>query len=176
MAKLIDRKFMAEIDEPVVVFLIGGHSNNILAVRQWSWVAFSFIRMIRYLTTHPETGCLGGHTYYRSFPFGMLFLSYWRSFDDLEHFARSKDEAHIKAWGRFIRETLNTKTMAIWHETYLIEPGKFEAVYGSSVPYGLSAVARIAYPTGRDHNARGRINPQDETVSSDPLIPMPPDK
>lgn len=175
MAALIKDKFVAEIDEPVVVFLVGGHVNNVLAVHHWFWVAYAFIRMIRYLTTHPETGCYGGHTLYRLFPFGMTFQSYWRSVTDLERFARTQDEPHLRAWTKFIRSTGQSGAMSIWHETYIVEPGKYEAVYGYMAPYGLAATppARIIKPSGRNHNMRGRINPQDETVSDEPLVPLP---
>ena len=176
MAQMIKDKFIAEIDEPVVVFLVGGHSNNILAVRHWFWIARSFLSLVRYLNTHPETGYLGGHVMYRLLPFGMILQSYWRSVDDLERFARSKDQPHLKAWTHFVRNVATTGALSIWHETYIAEPGKYEAVYGTMAPYGLAATpaARIVLPTGRSHNMRGRINPQDEQISDEPLIPFPP--
>ncbi len=32
-----------------------------------------------------------------------LLMSYWRSFDDLEHFSRDRNEAHYLAWIRFYK-------------------------------------------------------------------------
>ena len=167
----INGKFTAEVEQPLVLFIIGGQVNNMLKVYKWFYIAWAYFSMIRWLRKHPETGYLSGHLYGRVFPFGVLLLSYWRSWDDLEAFARFKDGTHLKAWVRYIREA--DTSMAIWHETYMIEPGKFEVLYGNSMPYGLSKATRAIPVSGRQHNGRGRLNPDDVSVSAEPLVPVP---
>jgi hypothetical protein len=166
-----DAKFTAQVDKPIVLFLIGGQVNNILRVYKWFYIAWAYLSMIRWLRQHPESGYLSGHLYLRVFPFGMMLMSYWRSWEDLEAFARFKDGTHLKTWVRYMHDA--DSSMAIWHETYAIEPGKFEVVYGNTVPYGLSKATHPIPVSGRQHNGRGRLNPDDMTVSEAPLVPLP---
>jgi hypothetical protein len=175
MSAVIHDKFTAQVDQPLVLFLVGGNVNNLLAVGHWFWIARAFLTLIAYLRKHPETGFLSGHLNLRIFPFGMMLQSYWRSFDDLERFARSNDQPHLKAWTRYIQESRKPGAMAIWHETYIIEPGKFEVIYGNTVPYGLSAATSPVIIHGRAHNARGRIDKNDKTVAEEPLVSIPPE-
>ncbi|NWF68636.1 MAG: DUF4188 domain-containing protein [Chloroflexi bacterium] len=172
MTAVIREKYTVQLDEARILFLVGGHANNVFAFWDWFWVARAFLNLIRYLRKHPDTGFLSGHLYLRVFPFGMMLQSYWRSFDDLEHFARAKNQPHLQAWTRYMQHTMKHGHMAIWHETYHIEPGKFEAVYGNSAPYGLAKNATVVLTHGRQHNARGRMNPQDQQVAEEPLIPI----
>ena len=164
-------KFTANAKEPLILFMIGGQVNNLLKIYKWFYIAWNYLAMIRWLNKHPESGYLSGHLYMRVFPFGMMLMSYWRSWDDLEAFARLKDGTHLKTWVRYMHDA--DSSMAIWHETYVIEPGKFEVVYGNTVPYGLSKATGAIPVEGRQHNGRGRLNPQDTSVSEEPLVPVP---
>ncbi len=40
-------------------------------------------------------------------------------------------------------------SIGIWHETYLVEPGKFECVYGNMPPFGLAAATNSVKAEGR---------------------------
>ena len=135
----VQDKFIAEINEPVVVFLVGGHSTNLLAVRHWFWIARTFIAMLRCLSGHPHAGYLGGHTLFRLFTFSVVLQSYWRSVDDLERFAHAKDEPHLQPWSQCVERVATNAALSIWHETYLIEPGKHEGVPRGMFPFGLAA-------------------------------------
>jgi hypothetical protein len=50
---------------------------------------------LRELYQHPEQGFLGMETflYWR----GPALMQYWRSFEDLERFARNPDDPHLSA-------------------------------------------------------------------------------
>lgn len=173
MSKMMREKFTADAKEPFVFFMTGGHVNNLLMVHKWLPVAWNFIKLVRYVTTHPETGCLGGQLYLRVFPFGMILHSYWRTFDDLEAFARNAEEGHLSAWKDYMQHVAENGAMAIYHEMYLVEPDKFEAIYGNSAPVGLAKAMGAIPVTGRQHHARGRINPEDESISEEPFVPIP---
>jgi Domain of unknown function (DUF4188) len=73
---------------------------------------------------------------------GVRLLQYWRSFEDLEHFARNPADAHLKAWQRLNQAIGADGSVGIWHETYLIEPGRYEAVYGNMPVFGLAAATK----------------------------------
>src|SRR5579864_8726977 len=96
MAKVIPGRFTAQTDEPFVVFIIGMRVNKFFAFRKWIATAMAMGPMIRTLYQHPEKGFLGAQTLiaWR----GITTIQYWRSFDDLEKFARDKDDPLMAAW------------------------------------------------------------------------------
>jgi hypothetical protein len=44
----------------------------------------------------------------------------------------------------------------IWHETYLVRAGEYEAVYGNMPPFGLGKAGRLV-PASESSTARGRL-------------------
>ena len=103
-------------------------------------------RMLRYLDRHPQDGLLG----YRSG--GGLrsptLIQYWRSFEQLDRFARNADAPHLGPWRRFMQNIGSSGDVGIWHETYKVRGGEYEAVYGNMPLYGL-AKATQHVPVGR---------------------------
>jgi hypothetical protein len=122
--------------------------------------------MLRALYQHPEKGFLGGEAflYWR----GVALVQYWRSFEDLERFARSPEEPHLSAWRLFNRSIGADGSVGIWHETYLVEPGKYEAVYGNMPRFGLAAATNHVPAVGRRETARRRLGGE-----SEPAVPSP---
>ena len=47
--------------------------------------------------------------------------------------------------------------MGIWHETYLVDAGKYEAVYGNMPKFGLGAATEHVPAMGRKETARRRL-------------------
>jgi hypothetical protein len=58
MASVISGRFTAQIDEPVVVFLIGMRVNHFTAFSKWIPVARAMGPMLQTLREHPEKGFL----------------------------------------------------------------------------------------------------------------------
>ena len=155
MRKVMPGRFTADIDGPFVVFLIGMRINHFFRFRKWVPTAQAMGPMLRTLYQHPEKGFLGAETFlYRR---GAALLQYWRSFEDLERFARDKDDPHLAAWRRFNQAVGNDGSVGIWHETFMVEPGKYEAIYGNMPVFGLAAAAEHVPATGRRLTARRRI-------------------
>ena len=86
-----------------------------------------------------------------------MIVQYWRSTDDLERFAREPSEPHLEAWKRFNKSIGKDGTVGIWHETYAIQPGQYEAVYGNMPRFGLAAATNHAPVTSRSETARQRL-------------------
>lgn len=59
MARILDGRFTARIDEPFVVFIIGMRINRFLAFKKWVPTARAMGPMLRELYQHPEKGFLG---------------------------------------------------------------------------------------------------------------------
>ncbi len=169
MPRVFPGRYTAETDEPFVVFLIGMRINRIFAARKWLATARAITRMLRVLFAHPEKGFMGGQTilYWR----GIGLIQYWRSFDDLERFARAPSEPHLDAWRRFNATIGADGTVGIWHETYMIERGKHEAVYGNMPRFGLAAAVGHVPAVGRRETARRRLGGENEPAVPSPVTP-----
>jgi hypothetical protein len=156
MAKVISGRFTAQTDEPFVVFLIGMRINKLFAFRRWIPTARAMRPMLRALCTHPEQGFLGAQSFFYWRGIGMI--QYWRSFEELERFARAADELHVPAWRRFNKAIgYQDGSVGIWHESYLVEPGKYEVVYGNMPVFGLAAATTHPRARGRLETARRRL-------------------
>ncbi|MBI1281696.1 MAG: DUF4188 domain-containing protein [Anaerolineaceae bacterium] len=169
MSQVIPGRFTAQIDEPFVVFLIGMRVNKLLAVQKWLPPAQAMGTMLRELYSHPEKGFLGGQSY--MFWRGTLMVQYWRSFEDLEHFARHPSDPHLAAWKRFNQSVGADGSVGIFHETYMVEPGKYEAVYGNMPVFGLAAATKHVPAVGRRETARRRLGGENEPAVQSPVNP-----
>ena len=147
-------RFTAQVEGDFVVFLIGMRINKPWKIRKWWPVAKAMPKMLRVIDTHPELGCLG---YQQWIGRTTLLVQYWRSFDDLDRFARDKDLPHLAPWRQFNRAVRDSGDVGIWHETFKVRAGEYEAVYGNMPPFGLAAAAGHV-PVGRiAHSAAARI-------------------
>ncbi|MGQ0642318.1 MAG: monooxygenase family protein [Gemmatimonadaceae bacterium] len=67
--------------------------------------------------------------------FGVI-VQYWRSFEHLESYARSKDQQHWPAWVAFDKRLGSSRgDVGIWHETYQARAGEYETVYSGMPPF-----------------------------------------
>jgi hypothetical protein len=155
MASVVPERFTADADGPIVVFLIGMRVNKLWAVRKWLPVARAMGPMLETLYGHPEKGFLGAQTLlaWR----GVTMVQYWRSAEDLMRFAHAPEEPHLGPWRRFMKEVGGDGTVGIWHETYVVQPGHAEAIYGNMPVFGLAAATRHVPATGRRYSARERL-------------------
>jgi Domain of unknown function (DUF4188) len=155
MAQVVNGRFTARMDGPFVVFLIGMRINRPLAIRKWLPTARAMGPMLRELYTHPEKGFLGGEFFF--YGWGPALVQYWRSFEDLEKFARDLDDPHMPAWQRFNREARSSGAVGIWHETYLVEQGAYEAIYANMPEFGLAKATEHVPAIGGRETARRRL-------------------
>jgi hypothetical protein len=174
MAKAIAGRYTAEIAEPFVVFLIGMRVNQPWAVSKWLPPVRAMLTMLDVLRNDPEKGFLEQETFYRFLPLEVMLISYWRSFEHLENFARDPNDPHLEAWRRFNQSVGTDGSVGIWHETYLVAAGQYEAVYGNMPVFGLAAATRHVPALGKKETARRRLGGE-----NNPAVPTPdnpPDK
>jgi hypothetical protein len=166
MAQVLPGRYTAQTDKPFVVFLIGMRINRFFAFAKWIPMAMAMGPMIRTLYEHPDSGFLGARTLlsWR----GVAVVQYWRSFEDVERFARNPGDLHMKAWRRFNAAVgYKAGSVGIWHETYAVEPGHYEAFYGNMPVTGLAAAtSHVPLKGGRD-TARQRMHPP-RTITAEP--------
>lgn len=155
MADIKAERVAAQIDGDFVVFLIGARINKWWQVRDLMWFSKTMPKMLKELSGLPseETGFLGYQT------LSMLTnVQYWRSFEDLEAYARSKDREHFPEWVEFNRRYNKRRgDVGIWHETYLVKDGSYEAIYSGMPAFGLGRVGALVPATGNREAARQRL-------------------
>jgi hypothetical protein len=83
-------------------------------------------------------------------------VQYWRSFEHLEAFAKDKDDPHLEVWRQYWRRVGKSERTGIWHETYLVKAGQYEAIYGNMPPHGLGKAGRLV-PLPASWSARARV-------------------
>lgn len=142
--------------EGAVVFLIGMRINRLWQVWRWFPVFLAMPRMLSELARDPGLGLVGRP---RTFLSGRTILVWqqWRSFDQLEAYARAAGHAHLPAWRDFNRRTRGNHAVGIYHETYLARPGTVEGVYVNMPPFGLGAAFGTQEAEGAARTAAQRI-------------------
>ena len=162
MPKVVPGRFSADINESFVVFLIGVRVNNIWAIDKWMPTVQSMGPMLSSLRQYPEKGLLGKETFFRPFPISVVLITYWKSFEHLEHFARSADDPHLEPWRRFNKSIGNDGSVGVWHETYLVQPGQSESIYVNMPVFGLAAATQHVAAVGRKETSRRRLGGDNE--------------
>lgn len=137
MAGVFNGRYTVESDEPFVVFLIGMRFNRPLAFAKWLPVFRAMPKMLAELERQPDSGLLS-HQLMLYWP-GAAVIQYWRSFEQLERYAKDPEQSHLPAWRDFNRRIGADGSVGIWHEAYAVQPGGFECVYGNMPRFGLAA-------------------------------------
>jgi Domain of unknown function (DUF4188) len=145
-------RLAGEIDGSFVVFLIGMRVNKPWKLRTW-WPTFTAMpRMLKELEQDPASGFLGAEG-----GFGTI-VQYWRTFEDLERYANAREHSHWPAWRKFNQRVRDSRgDVGIWHETYVVQAGAYEAIYSGMPPRGLGRVGRLVPATGRRESAQQRM-------------------
>ncbi len=157
MAAILDSRVTARIEDDFVVFLIGMRINKPWKVHKWLLVFMAMPKMLKELDAAAKEIARPGYT-----NLGMTtIVQYWRSFDHLERYARAHDKEHWPAWVDFkLRFKDSRGDVGIWHETYLIRAGQYEAVYSGMPLFGLAKAGKSADIAAGTERARDRLGVQ----------------
>jgi hypothetical protein len=153
-------RWAASHDGEFVVFLIGMRINRPWKVHKWLPVFIAMPRMLMWLGDHPQAGLLHYELTVKS-PLSPLVVQYWRSFEDLEQFARSPDAPHLEAWKRFNAAVRDSGDVGIWHETYRVAKGASESMFGNMPPSGLGVAGNLVPVGSTATTAAQRIGARD---------------
>lgn len=155
MTEIKKDRVTANIEGDFVVFLIGMRINAFWKVHKWVPVFLAMPRMLKELSVHDDLGLLGYRTRWSGR--NIEVIQYWSSFEKLHAYARNQDAEHLPAWADFKRRIADEGSVGIWHETYLVREGQYEAVYQNMPPYGLAEASALIPATGRRETAAGRL-------------------
>ena len=156
-------RYTAQVEGPFVVFVIGMRVNRLLALHKWLPVARAMGPMVRQLLEHRELGLMHAepYLYWR----GAALVQYWRTFEQLERFARDPSLLHLDAWKRFNRAVAADGSVGIWHETYMVQAGQYECIYGNMPKMGLALAGAHVPAIGARETAKRRMG-----MSSEPAV------
>ncbi|WP_404450658.1 DUF4188 domain-containing protein [Virgibacillus necropolis] len=163
---IYEGRYTTKNDQDMVVFLIGMRINKRRAIRKWLPVFTAMPGMIKELYQNKEDlGFLSMESF-----FGLrttVMISYWRSTEDL--LAYSKGQKHLTAWKNFNNKVGNNGAVGIYHETYVVQKGNYEAIYGNMPLYGLAKASKHIPITAETISAKKRMKPvQTNTAQTKP--------
>lgn len=165
MAKVLAGRHTARPEsEEFVVFLIGMRVNRLWQIWLWLPVLAAMPRMIIELAKDPSRGLLGRP---RTFVSGrvVMLVQYWRSFEDLERYARDPKAQHLPAWRAFNRRIRDNGSVGIFHETYRVTADDAETVYGNMPAFGLAAATSVVPVSGGRHSAAARLGVRPDDIA-----------
>ena len=64
-------------------------------------------------------------------------------------------------WVEFNRKAAESESVGIWHETYAVKAGSYEAIYRNCPPLGLGPPSKLVPAAGREKTASGRVGVED---------------
>lgn len=156
---VVPGRMTASVDGEFVVFLIGMRVNRWWKLGKWWRVFRAMPPMLRRLSAQPDLGLLGYHMAFKAR--GPIIVQYWRSFEQLDAFARDHLQPHLEAWRMFNRRVGYTGDVGFWHESYLVRPGAYESVYGNMPRFGLAAAGAHVPADRRGRHATERLGRTD---------------
>jgi hypothetical protein len=128
--------------------------NNWFAIHRWLPVFLAMPKMLTELHINRE---LGFRSYEMWVGRTIILVQYWESPEKLIEYAKAKDSEHLPVWRAFNRVAQKSDAVGIWHETYIVDPGKTENVYVNMPPFGFSKVGKSQVVSGKRNSAAGRL-------------------
>ncbi|KAI9852343.1 MAG: hypothetical protein M1838_001048 [Thelocarpon superellum] len=130
--------------EKIAVFLLGAKTNHPLGMFA---PGFSTVDTVVELMTaelqpgqNQDSGFLGQTVYSRkdgNAAGELLFISYWRSMDDVHDYATTATHRMAVDW--WVKNAKTYPHIAFWHEVYEADKGQWENIYVNHEPIGLGA-------------------------------------
>ena len=147
MTKIYQQRMTTDNQNDLVVFLVGMRFNKIWKIHQWLPVFTAMPKMLRELYQNPELGLLSHEMWFGR---TIILVQYWQSFEQLQDYAKNQNAKHLPAWAEFNRKVASSGDIGLWHETYRINGGRYDAVYNNMPLFGLAkAMKNLEMPAQR---------------------------
>ncbi len=148
-------RWTAEVDGDFVVFIIGARVGNPLRAAKALPLLGKMNKMLKEIEGDPAHGLLAVQRH--GGPFGVI-VQYWRSFDALETYAKNPKAEHRPVWTAWFKTGANAnKSVGIWHETYKVGAGQYEAIYQNMGDFGLMRAGTPMTVADAKESARQRL-------------------
>ena len=157
MSRIVPGRMTHHYDGELVVFHIGMQINRWWRPDLWLPAFFAMPRMLKELSQDSESGFLGYELLFGGG--GPYVVQYWDSIEKLYAYASAPAQEHRPAWTRFNRVARKAPgAVGVWHETFLVKAGQYEAIYSGMPAFGLGKVGRLTPASGARESARGRMS------------------
>lgn len=168
MAEVKPGRFTAQVEGPFVIVRVGIRVNRPFLFWKWIPTLHATVPLLRALLRLREPGLLGGFSllYWQS---SIGIIQYWRSFEQLERFARSKDNGYHALWSCYKKSPGSDGSVGLWYEVFSVDAARYEVVYDNTPVIGLAAATEHVPAVGRRETARRRLGGE-----SEPAVPSPP--
>jgi Domain of unknown function (DUF4188) len=145
-----------------VVFHIGAMPNRSIDMF-FKWMGDAMNEMQKELEEHPEYGCWGIENYIGAT--GTLSIQYWESLEALNGYARNASAKHKSPWAKLLKKGRESADYGFWHETFLVQNGKYETIYNNCPPMLLGNARGVSLvpARGKYQSAAGRSGDSDGT-------------
>ena len=140
MNEIYEGRWIARLDEPFVVLLIGIRINKPWHIHRWLPLVFQMSQMLRELNDNGDPGFLGGQTWFGR---TTVLIQYWRSIEELEVYSKAKHKNRTPAWETFNRAVEGNDSVGVYHEFYSIEEGRYDNTFINMPRTLISSVAPI---------------------------------
>jgi hypothetical protein len=149
-------RWTVDLEGDFVVFLIGAEIRDAKGGGRAAELLMAMIDMLGELEQDLSKGLLG----YQVFgAVGGVIVQYWRSFEALEAYAKNPDAKHAPVWREWNRLAEDEVSGAgIWHETFKVAAGQYEAIYQNMPVTGLQKAGTPTTLTNARLTARQRIS------------------
>ncbi|KAJ3008698.1 hypothetical protein HKX48_008392 [Thoreauomyces humboldtii] len=160
--RIIRGRVTGKLSGDHVVFLIGARLNNYSALMsgEMADAGAGMQRMQAELLAHPELGCLHTENYVSADSSGThtLLVQYWRSVKHLQAYSRSRLNQHFEPMVTSRKRTKATGDVGIWHETFLVQDGNYEAIYVNMPQFGLGAAGHVEQASVKTGTMKDRLH------------------
>jgi hypothetical protein len=147
---IIHPPYSACCDGDFVVFLIGIRPNGTNPfTKSFSEVGKAFRSMIAELESDPTSGYMGGDVYVgaNKRKSTVMTVQYWRNYEALQKWTHTKMGTHVRTVLAYMKKDRVEGVNGIWHETYKVRDGEYEAIYAHMPPIGLALATQAVHET-----------------------------
>ncbi len=150
-----------------IVFMLGMRMNRLRSIGQIARTGMAMGRMLTELFRSGDLGLLSARTFVSGRD--VMVVQYWRSAEELQAYARASDHQHLPAWKAFNKAVRDSADVGIWHETYRVSPGMYEAIYVNMPSFGLAGATGGPQIIGAGrHSAAARLDGVADEPALDP--------
>jgi len=142
---------VADVEGDIVVYINGMRLTKLRVLPQWILAGRKLAAMFERLEADPESGFLGYQPAFMGLRTGAE-IQYWRSLDELEHFARDREDLHVPAWNWYNETVDSGGGVGFWAELYVVDADDYETFYRNMPPIGLGAVGGLRPDEGTDRH------------------------
>lgn len=165
---IIRPPYAARCDGDFVVFLIGVRPNGANPfTKSFSEVGKAFRSMIAELEADPTQGYMGGDVYVgaNERKSTIMTVQYWRSYEALQKWTHTKMGTHVNTMIEYMKKDRFEGVNGIWHETYKVRDGEYEAIYAHMPPIGLALATQAVYET-KTNNGPERMKRREKEIQA----------